>query len=479
MDGPRLSLVLLVLEGLFFTFYLSLVPCMGAREGQMRFNLILLVVGYFTAGFFSWDQFNQLKDSLKQSTIALQNLNEDCARSLKDVFAVIETRVDQIEQRISGESKILLEETSQRVKEMLGILKGYEKNSTLKEEPSVFPNVYELLGGTLRRMAVIFTDLMLVLLAVFVIRRFVVIHDLFAWCFLGILALMGLFRFYLSKQKQWEERLAWIFLAVFILYALPGALAWGVQEPWPGLVALPASILLASLLELEGLSIGFTGLIIYMVILSISVLASKTLSIPQSKLLLSLAILAPLVMSAGWFFWRLRRKLLANLDEQNEGVRRSLRLRRRLLGTLLHDFNNPLQAMILLFSLKERAPEQIRLQPLVRRMGDILKNSRDLMGVEGVAPPERLRRLDWGRMVSKIEEMFGGRLAQKGISLKVDGDPALAVSCLPEVLCDSILANLVSNALKFSPRGASVGIGLRGEGEKGADPGFRPGPGNP
>jgi signal transduction histidine kinase len=154
------------------------------------------------------------------------------------------------------------------------------------------------------------------------------------------------------------------------------------------------------------------------------------------------------------------------LDEQNEEVRRSVRLRRRLLGTLLHDFNNPLQAMTLLFALKERAHEPDKIQALVRRMGDILRNSRDLMGVEGMAPPERLRRLDWGRMTSKIEELFGVRLSHKGITLKVEGDQQLSVFCLPEVLCDSVLANLVSNALKFSPRGAELEMACEGRGKK-------------
>jgi signal transduction histidine kinase len=163
-------------------------------------------------------------------------------------------------------------------------------------------------------------------------------------------------------------------------------------------------------------------------------------------------------MAAGWFFGRLRKKLLTRLDHQNEGVRRSLRLRRRMLGTLLHDFHNPLQALMLRLEVQKRGNSQdsAKLQPLVRRMGDILKNSRDLLSVEGIAPPERLRRMEWARMVSKVEEMFTHRLSLKGITLRVEGDPASSVYCLPEVLCDSVLANLVSNALKFSPRDGLV-----------------------
>jgi signal transduction histidine kinase len=147
-----------------------------------------------------------------------------------------------------------------------------------------------------------------------------------------------------------------------------------------------------------------------------------------------------------------------------------------LLGTLLHGFNNPLQAITLHLQLEDGAPD---LQPLVRRMGDILKNSRDLLGVEGVAPPERLRRMDWGRMAEKIEDLFGARFERKGITLRVEGDPRLSVSCLPEVLCDSVLANLVSNALKFSPRGALLEMACEGKGTKAVIRVCDPGPGIP
>ena len=72
----------------------------------------------------------------------------------------------------------------------------------------------------------------------------------------------------------------------------------------------------------------------------------------------------------------------------------------------------------------------------------------------------RGRRIGLGRvslssLAEQVGELFGPLAAERGISLRIEGEPGLEVEADGELLFEA-LCNLVDNALKFTPRGGRV-----------------------
>jgi signal transduction histidine kinase len=67
-----------------------------------------------------------------------------------------------------------------------------------------------------------------------------------------------------------------------------------------------------------------------------------------------------------------------------------------------------------------------------------------------------LESLSAGQLCDDVKALFAERLANKGIALTVTGPRSAHVRCNIALLRDSVLANLFSNALKFSPAGGAI-----------------------
>ena len=61
-------------------------------------------------------------------------------------------------------------------------------------------------------------------------------------------------------------------------------------------------------------------------------------------------------------------------------------------------------------------------------------------------------------MAAALMEAFALRLTRKQMRFTNDVDPALAVRAQPDLLVESVLGNLVSNAIKFSPQGSIIDL---------------------
>ena len=57
-----------------------------------------------------------------------------------------------------------------------------------------------------------------------------------------------------------------------------------------------------------------------------------------------------------------------------------------------------------------------------------------------------------------VPRVFARALSEKQVTLEVRADTAALVRADPVILRDSVLSNLVSNALKFSPRGGTITV---------------------
>lgn len=160
------------------------------------------------------------------------------------------------------------------------------------------------------------------------------------------------------------------------------------------------------------------------------------------------------------------------LQEREKAALRSAdRAKDEFLAMLSHELRNPLSALVaasqLLRHVKvvqdpvaERACGVIDRQTrhMARLVDDLLDVSRTMMGkVELKREP-----LDLAELVRSAMEGWrvAGRFAQHEVSLAADGPaPVLA----DRVRLEQVLSNLVDNALKFTPGGGSVAVGVRVE----------------
>jgi signal transduction histidine kinase len=142
------------------------------------------------------------------------------------------------------------------------------------------------------------------------------------------------------------------------------------------------------------------------------------------------------------------------------------------LGGVVHDLRNPLAALKLtavsaqreggvppevkLVRIGERAERQIA--RMERMLGDLLDTVRIEAGKLELQPDWR----DARELVREVTSVFETTSPKHQLVVDVPED-AMWVRCDP-LRVEQVLTNLVSNAIKFSPEGGRVAIGLRREG---------------
>ncbi|HET9868982.1 MAG TPA: HAMP domain-containing sensor histidine kinase, partial [bacterium] len=270
---------------------------------------------------------------------------------------------------------------------------------------------------------------------------------------LGCVSVLSLFRLGLGMRWFAPRALPWAFAASLFLSFLPSFYYWGRGSLTPPLFVIPVFVIAVSLTG--PILLGLAALALYLAVVGWYWLSPAAWTQGQFYVLAYLALLAPDLLAAGWIFWRLRLRRLESLAAQVEGHRRSLRMRRRLMGTLLHDMRNPLVVLASLAADKGPMDAEAA-RDMTDRMADILQAGRALLDVEGLVPRHRLRPVAWGDLLADTESLFASRMRDKELRLEKSGDPALRALALPDLLVNSVLANLLSNALKFSPRGSAI-----------------------
>jgi PAS domain S-box-containing protein len=152
------------------------------------------------------------------------------------------------------------------------------------------------------------------------------------------------------------------------------------------------------------------------------------------------------------------------LRDQNEELRAAIRMREEVERIARHDIKTPLNSIVAVPRLlRERRPLDAREEELLGmveraayRILDMVNLSVDLYRMEQGQYRFTPRAVDLAALAQTVAREIGAHARTKGVSFVLPGAPALAWA--EELLCYSILANLMKNAVEASPDGAVVTV---------------------
>lgn len=162
----------------------------------------------------------------------------------------------------------------------------------------------------------------------------------------------------------------------------------------------------------------------------------------------------------------------AQLELQNETLKDNVRLREEVERIGRHDIKTPLNSIIavprLLREERELSADEDDLLGIVERAGyrilSMVNLSLDLYKMEHGSYIFRPDAVDLADLTAKVIADLRSHAASKGVSLDVVGNAAEpAYAWAEELLCYSLIANLLKNAVEASPEGAHVTVTLARE----------------
>jgi signal transduction histidine kinase len=145
---------------------------------------------------------------------------------------------------------------------------------------------------------------------------------------------------------------------------------------------------------------------------------------------------------------RLPKELLQHLRRWQEQADAEIHRHRRLAATLFHDLANPLMVIQFLLSVARSPAEELRLRAMVQRMRLVLDTA--------LGGPDAFQAIDASMLCGELEQLFREKLRRKGLRLRVDGAAGVRLWGSAPILRESVLGNLMSNAIKFSTPGAEI-----------------------
>jgi signal transduction histidine kinase len=158
----------------------------------------------------------------------------------------------------------------------------------------------------------------------------------------------------------------------------------------------------------------------------------------------------------------------ARFNEMADALASQRRAQMAFLGAVAHDLRNPLTPLRLTFeqlSPTSPLPDEERLRTMVSRLGRHLTRLERMIGdlvdaakVEAGELELRPRVIDVREVVHAVADLFEPSISEHPIAVAVPDAP-VPLHCDP-LRIEQVVINLVSNAIKYSPRGAEVGIEL-------------------
>jgi signal transduction histidine kinase len=221
----------------------------------------------------------------------------------------------------------------------------------------------------------------------------------------------------------------------------------------PPLVIAPSVVLFTALLSQGPAAFALIALNVGILIW---VGHTGPLALKQMRLLGDLALTFVVVVLAESRVFALRRRYARALLDQRRSLAESARQQRRLAGTLFHDVSNHAQTLTFYVELDELSVELRHARSLGRRVQRLIALSKEFLLPDAAVHAPRLEPVRLGDAVESVREAFAPRLQSKG--LRFDAGPGLdlGVRAQVDLLIESVLGNLVSNAIKFSNPGTAI-----------------------
>jgi len=161
--------------------------------------------------------------------------------------------------------------------------------------------------------------------------------------------------------------------------------------------------------------------------------------------------------------------LVQQLEEQNQALRDAFRMRDEVERIARHDLKTPLASIATVPRLlRERLPltsEDDELLGTVERAAlrvlSMVNLSLDLFRMEEGTYRLRAQAVDLGALAQTVARELYAHARSKDLRISLDLPEATVYAQGEELLCYSIIANLLKNALEASPDGAEVRVRLR------------------
>lgn len=207
--------------------------------------------------------------------------------------------------------------------------------------------------------------------------------------------------------------------------------------------------------------------------LAIQVIVQRPFYLRSWFLMLLLCLLIGSVWGWGrWRAWRyqqeqtrLQSQIKAATEliaQQAQDLRRLDETKSRFFANISHEFRTPLTVILgMAASLNQRLdPELRQMASLIDRNGNnllrLINQILDLSKLEAREMPLHLERADLVSFVYYIGESFHSLAQAKGVDLQFQSKEAYCEADFNQDKLQDILANLLSNALKFTPTGGQV-----------------------
>jgi two-component system sensor histidine kinase TctE len=162
------------------------------------------------------------------------------------------------------------------------------------------------------------------------------------------------------------------------------------------------------------------------------------------------------------------RDLVTAIDGLMERLGRTLSSMERFISDAAHQLRTPLAALQTRVELALRAedPDQLRqaledLQGTTWRTNRLAKQLLDLAHSTGDASSTRYERLDLRELAADVSREMAPCAIARGIDIGFDDDNTPAPVNVDNVLIQEMLKNLVDNAIRYCPRGATITVRVR------------------